>query len=71
MRRRVARFFGAGKEKPNIKQLGLYAVLSYGFVSNASYATCVGLAWFAASKKTGIDTCFPRGLGFARAFNAC
>lgn len=51
--RRVARFFGAGKEVPNIKELGLYAILSYGFVSNASYATCVGLAWFAASKKTG------------------
>lgn len=52
--RRVARFFGAGKEKPNLKQLGLYAVLSYGFVSNASYAICVGLAWFASSKKTGV-----------------
>lgn len=49
----MARFFGAGKKVPNIKELGLYAILSYGFVSNASYATCVGLAWFAASKKTG------------------
>ena len=52
--RRVARFFGAGKEKPNLKQLGLYAALSYGFVSNASYSICVGLAWFASSKKTGV-----------------
>lgn len=52
--RRVARFFGAGKKMPNIKELGLYALLSYGFVSNASYAICVGLAWFASSKKTGI-----------------
>lgn len=50
----MARFFGAGKEKPNLKQLGLYAVLSYGFVSNASYSICVGLAWFASSKKTGV-----------------
>lgn len=52
--RRVARFFGAGKKMPNIKELGLYALLSYGFVSNASYAICVGLAWFASSKKTGV-----------------
>ena len=49
----MARFFGAGKKMPNIKELGLYAILSYGFVSNASYAICVGLAWFASSKKTG------------------
>lgn len=51
--RRVARFFGAGKGMPNIKQLGLYAILSYGFVSNASYAICTGIAWYLASKKTG------------------
>lgn len=54
--RPVARFFGAGKEKPNLKALGLYAVLSYGFVSNFSYSVCVALAWFAASKKTGANT---------------
>ncbi|CAN0359289.1 unnamed protein product [Ectocarpus sp. 6 AP-2014] len=57
--RRVARFFGAGKKMPNIKELGLYALLSYGFVSNASYAICVGLAWFASSKKTGLSPLAP------------
>ncbi|CAN0066700.1 unnamed protein product [Pylaiella littoralis] len=57
--RRVGRFFGAGKELPNIKELGLYAILSYGFVSNASYSICVGLAWFAASKKTGLSPLAP------------
>lgn len=55
--RRVARFFGAGKKMPNIKELGVYAILSYGFVSNASYAICIGLAWFASSKKTGRHDC--------------
>lgn len=45
--------FGAGKKMPNIKQLGLYALLSYGFVSNISYVTCVSMAWFTTSKKTG------------------
>lgn len=54
----MARFFGAGKEMPNIKELGLYAILSYGFVSNASYAICIGLAWFASSKKTGEQAYF-------------
>lgn len=49
----VARFFGAGKEKPNLKQLGLYAALSYGFVSNASYSVCTGVSWFISSKKSG------------------
>ena len=38
---------------PNLKQLGLYAVLSYGFVSNVSYGVCVSLAWFTTCKKTG------------------
>lgn len=55
----VARFFGAGKEKPNLKQLGLYAVLSYGFVSNASYAVCTGVAWFISSKKSGLSPLAP------------
>lgn len=65
--RRVGRFFGAGKELPSIKELGLYAILSYGFVSNASYSICVGLAWFAASKKTGaIVLLWPPGFRLQR-----
>eukprot|EP00752_Nemacystus_decipiens_P008404 g7514.t1 len=57
--RRVARFFGAGQKMPNIKELGLYAILSYGFVSNTSYSICVGLAWFASSKKSGLSPLAP------------
>ncbi|CAM9656764.1 unnamed protein product [Scytosiphon promiscuus] len=44
---------------PSMKELGLYAILSYGFVSNASYAICVGLAWFTSSKKTGLSPLAP------------
>ncbi|CAM9600766.1 unnamed protein product [Hapterophycus canaliculatus] len=42
-----------------MKELGLYAILSYGFVSNASYAICVCLAWFTSSKKTGLSPIAP------------
>ncbi|CAM9774117.1 unnamed protein product [Ascophyllum nodosum] len=54
-----ARFFGAGTKMPNLKQLGLYAVLSYGFVSNVSYGVCVSLAWFTTCKKTGLSPLAP------------
>ncbi|CAM9595977.1 unnamed protein product [Sphacelaria rigidula] len=64
----VARFFGAGKEKPNLKQLGLYAVLSYGFVSNASYAICTCIAWFISSKKSGLS---PLAAGQWQLFLTC
>lgn len=47
-------YFGGGKKMPSMKELGLNAILSYGFVSNASYTISVGIAWFATSKKTGI-----------------
>eukprot|EP00903_Cladosiphon_okamuranus_P015733 g14521.t1 len=56
---RVARLFGFGMKLPSIKELGLYAFLSYGFVSNTSYAICVCLAWFASSKKTGLSPLAP------------
>jgi hypothetical protein len=39
---KVKKFFsGDGENRKKISQLGLYALLSYGFVSNASYAICL------------------------------
>lgn len=67
----MARFFGAGKEKPNLKQLGLYALLSYGFVSNASYSICVAIAWFASSKKSGVEACSCAGSFFSEEVFLC
>lgn len=51
--KRMARVFGMGKEMPNLKELGMYAILSYGFVSNISYVSCFGVAWFLSSKRSG------------------
>ncbi|CAM9901802.1 unnamed protein product [Discosporangium mesarthrocarpum] len=55
----VSRFFSGGKDKPDLKALGLYALLSYGFVSNVSYAVLTGIAWFASSKKSGLSPLAP------------
>ena len=38
---------GAKMDKKKLGSLGLYALLSYGFVSNASYAVGIGVAWYA------------------------
>jgi len=37
--------------RQRLAKLGLAAVLSYGWVSNVSYAVCLSLAWFGFSKK--------------------
>lgn len=37
--------------RQRLQKLGVAAVLSYGWVSNVSYAICVSLAWFGFSKK--------------------
>lgn len=39
--------------KEEISKLGMYALLSYGFVSNFSYITCVIIAWCIHGKTTG------------------
>ena len=39
--------------KEELSKLGLYALLSYGFVSNFSYITCVIIAWCIHGKTTG------------------
>jgi hypothetical protein len=39
---KVKKFFsGDGENRQKLGKLGLYALLSYGFVSNASYAICL------------------------------
>ncbi|CAM9693456.1 unnamed protein product [Choristocarpus tenellus] len=57
--RSVKTFLGAGKEKPNFKELGIYALLSYGFVSNASYSILTGIAWYISSAKSGLSPLAP------------
>lgn len=37
--------------RQRLAKMGLAAVLSYGWVSNVSYAVCISLAWFGFSKK--------------------
>ena len=37
--------------RQRLAKMGLAAVLSYGWVSNVSYAICISLAWFGFSKK--------------------
>ena len=41
--------------KEELSKLGLYALLSYGFVSNFSYITCVIIAWIIHGKSTGLS----------------
>lgn len=41
--------------KEELSKLGLYALLSYGFVSNFSYITCVIIAWCIHGKATGLS----------------
>jgi small basic protein len=45
--------------RQRLAKMGLAAVLSYGWVSNVSYAVCISLAWFGFSKKTGLSPLAP------------
>ena len=45
--------------KERLAKMGLAALLSYGWVSNMSYAVCTGLAWFTFAKQTGITPLAP------------
>eukprot|EP00986_Skeletonema_menzelii_P008001 scaffold3240_cov155-Skeletonema_menzelii.AAC.5 len=45
--------------KEKLKKMGLAALLSYGFVSNMSYAITLSVSWFTHSKKTGLSPLAP------------
>jgi hypothetical protein len=45
--------------RQKLAKMGLAAVLSYGWVSNVSYAICVSIAWYGFSKKTGLSPLAP------------
>eukprot|EP00953_Heterococcus_sp_UTEX-ZZ885_P021830 12148-Heterococcus_DN1.PRE.2 len=57
---KVKKFFsGDGENRQKLGKLGLYALLSYGFVSNASYAICLCVSWYLASKRSGLSPLAP------------
>ena len=45
--------------KEKLAKMGLSALLSYGFVSNMSYAITLSLSWYTHSKKTGLSPLAP------------
>jgi len=52
----IKSFFGKAKmEKAQLAALGTSALLSYGFVSNISYVSCVICAWVVFGKQTGLS----------------
>ena len=53
---RVKEFLtGKGLTKEKVAKLGAYGVLSYAFVSNMSYITCVIISWIIHGKATGLS----------------
>jgi len=44
--------------KERLKKMGLSVLLSYGFVSNMSYAVMLSLSWYGFSKKVSSCQCF-------------
>lgn len=52
-------FLGGNLDKARLKALGIGAFLSYGFVSNLSYGTCVAVAWITHVKRTGLSPLAP------------
>jgi len=56
-------FQKGNKEGPTTKEklakMGLSALLSYGWVSNMSYAITLSLSWYTHSKKTGLSPLAP------------
>lgn len=45
--------------KQRLAKMGLSALLSYGWVSNMSYAVALSLSWYGFSKKTGLSPLAP------------
>lgn len=59
---RVKNFFGGGKfDRKRLQALGMGAVASYGFVSNATYGTGLAISWIAFVRQTGVGcpACWP------------
>jgi hypothetical protein len=61
---KVKRWFTGSKDdgltaKERLAKMGLSALLSYGWVSNMSYAISVSLAWFTFTKQYGISPLAP------------
>ena len=46
-------------DKVPLKAMGTAMLLSYGFVSNASYMACLSIAWFLFSRRTGLSPLAP------------
>jgi hypothetical protein len=57
---RIKRFFGGDKlDRERLKQLGLGAVCSYGFVSNVTYGGGMAVAWIYFVKHKGLSPLMP------------
>lgn len=54
-RKRDSTHSGGGPDTASIAKLGMYALLSYGFVSNFSYVTTVICAWIIHGKASGLS----------------
>ncbi|EFJ45124.1 hypothetical protein VOLCADRAFT_94642 [Volvox carteri f. nagariensis] len=66
---RIKRFFLGDKlDKEKLAQLGMGAFASYGFISNVTYCTCLGIAWISFVRATGTSPLaagqWPAFLGF-------
>ena len=46
-------------DKASLKAMGAAMLLSYGFVSNASYMVCLSIAWYGFSSRTGLSPLAP------------
>lgn len=54
--KRIKRFFGGDRlDRKRLQALGLGAVASYGFVSNATYGTGLAISWVTFVRQTGMD----------------
>lgn len=63
---KLKNFLGLKNDDPNgpttrekLAKMGLSALLSYGWVSNMSYAVTLSLSWYGFSKKTGLSPLAP------------
>jgi len=53
------RYLSFKTDKASLAALGGAILLSYGFVSNASYMACLSIAWFLFSSRTGLSPLAP------------
>jgi len=59
LRGRLRSYFSVKMDKKSLAALGGAMLLSYGFVSNASYMLCLSIAWYAFSSRTGLSPLSP------------